>query len=78
MIIFVAVSVGGLSLVVLPFELAAIVVLAVVAVPLRIIGLMSWQVVIVWDDGRITTERVCGVFAAWRRICQLRSAECGH
>jgi hypothetical protein len=58
----------------LPFELTAVVVLAVAVVFLRLVGAMAWQVVILTDDGTIKTEQVRGVIAARRRLHELRPA----
>lgn len=69
--VIVFVAIGGLGIVFLPFELAALVVLALLALMLRLLGVIAWQVVIVWDDGTISTERVRGLRAARRRLVGL-------
>lgn len=67
------VGLGGFGIVFLPFELVKVVVLAWIPLMLRLLGVMAWQVVIVWDDGTISTERVRGVVAARRRLVELRT-----
>jgi hypothetical protein len=67
-------AIGGLGLVFLPFELTAVVLVAVALLALRVFGLMPWEVVIVTADKAVMTEQVRGTFAARRRVAELRGS----
>jgi hypothetical protein len=67
-------AIGGVGIVFLPFELTAVLLVAVALLALRVIGFMPWEVVIVTADKGAMTEQVRGTFAARRRVAELRSS----